>query len=314
LCKPCGVCYNLMMYQHMEVIMIYSMTGFGRGEFSNDAFDVTLEIKSVNNRYCDIIIKMPKKLNVFEERIKNVIKTKLSRGRIEVYINFDEKSYDNYEVLANFDILDKYVNVYREIKERYGIKEDLSLNLLTRIQEGIDVSYLKRGEEEYWEALEPALLIAISKISEMREQEGQKLKEDILEKTDHIKMILQKIEVLSPQILEAYKNKTKERISELLKEMNAAIDEVRLANELAIYGDKTNINEEIVRIHSHLGQISTILEDSDPIGRKLDFLIQELNREVNTIGSKSPDIDISNLVIDLKSDIEQIREQIQNIE
>ncbi|MBF4691665.1 YicC/YloC family endoribonuclease [Fusibacter ferrireducens] len=294
--------------------MIYSMTGFGRGEFSNDAFDITLEIKSVNNRYCDIIVKMPKKLNVFEDRIKNTIKGQLSRGRIDVYINLDEKSYDNYEVLANFDILDKYVNVYREIKSRYEIKDDVTLSMLTRIQEGIDVSYLERGEEEYWAAIEPALNTAIENILEMRRQEGQKLKEDIHEKTEHIRSILSKIEVMTPQILEAYRVKMRDRIAELLKELNAEIDEARLANELAIYADKTNINEEIVRIYSHLAQINTILESSEPIGRKLDFLIQELNREVNTIGSKSPDIDISNLVIDLKSEIEQIREQIQNIE
>ncbi|GAU78737.1 YicC/YloC family endoribonuclease [Fusibacter sp. 3D3] len=294
--------------------MIYSMTGFGRGEFSNNAFDITLEIKSVNNRYCDIIVKMPKKLNVFEDRIKNTIKEHLSRGRIDVYINLEEKSYDNYEVLANFDILDKYVTVYREIKARYEIKEDVTLSMLTRIQEGIDVSYLERGEEEYWAAIEPALNVAIDRILEMRRQEGQKLKEDINEKTEHIRVVLGKIELLSPQILEAYRVKMKDRITELLKELNAEIDEMRLANELAIYADKTNINEEIVRIYSHLAQIDTILESSEPIGRKLDFLIQELNREVNTIGSKSPDIDISNLVIDLKSEIEQIREQIQNIE
>ncbi len=294
--------------------MIYSMTGFGRGEFSNDAFDITLEIKSVNNRYCDIIVKMPKKLNVFEDRIKSAIKEKLSRGRIDVYINLDEKSYDNYEVQANYDVLDKYVNVYREIKARYEISEPLTLGMVTRIQEGIDVSYLERGEEEYWEAIEPALQIAIDKIMTMRELEGKKLMEDIIEKTENIKRILSKIEELSPQILEAYRNKTKERISELLKEMNAEVDEVRLANELAIYADKTNINEEIVRIYSHLAQIHSILKAQEPIGRKLDFLIQELNREVNTIGSKSPDIDISNLVIELKSEIEQIREQIQNIE
>ncbi len=294
--------------------MIYSMTGFGRGEFSNDAFDITLEIKSVNNRYCDIIVKMPKKLNVFEDRIKNTIKGHLSRGRIDVYINLDEKSYDNYEVLANFDILDKYVNVYREIKSRYEIRDDVTLSMLTRIQEGIDVSYLERGEEEYWAAIEPALNTAIERILEMRRQEGQKLKEDINEKTEHIRVILGKIELMSPQILEAYRIKMQDRVSELLKELNAEIDEIRLANELAIYADKTNINEEIVRIYSHLAQINTILESSEPIGRKLDFLIQELNREVNTIGSKSPDIDISNLVIDLKSEIEQIREQIQNIE
>lgn len=294
--------------------MVYSMTGFGRGEFSNEAFDVTLEIKSVNNRYCDIIIKMPKKLNVFEDRIKNRIKSKLSRGRIDVYINLEEKAYDNYEVLPNYEILDKYVNVYKEIQKRYEIKDDLTLSLLTRVQDGIDVSYMERGEEEYWGAIEPALDMALSRIEQMRAQEGLQLKNDIHSKVISIKAALGEIEVSAPRIVENYRIKTRERIASLLEELNAEIDEIRLANEIAIYADKTNINEEIVRIHSHLDQIETILSADEPVGRKLDFLVQELNREINTIGSKSPDIDISNLVIGLKSDIEQIREQIQNIE
>ncbi|MCA0384240.1 MAG: YicC family protein [Firmicutes bacterium] len=294
--------------------MIYSMTGFGRGEFSNEAFDVTLEIKSVNNRYCDIIIKMPKKLNVFEDRIKNRIKSKLSRGRIDVYINLEEKAYDNYEVKANFDILDKYVKVYREIQARYQLRDEMSLSMLTRIQEGIDVSYLERGEEDFWNAIEPALDTALSRIEEMRAQEGAQLKNDILAKVANIRATLKLIEVHAPRIVENYRAKTRERIADLLLDMNAELDEMRLANEIAIYADKTNINEEIVRIYSHLEQIDAILTDTEPVGRKLDFLVQELNREINTIGSKSPDIDISNLVIGLKSDIEQIREQIQNIE
>lgn len=294
--------------------MVYSMTGFGRGEFTNQAFDVTLEIKSVNNRYCDIIIKMPKKLNVFEDRIKNRIKSKLSRGRIDVYINLEEKAYDNYEVLPNYEILDKYVTVYREIQKRYEIKDELSLSMLTRIQEGIDVSYMERGEEEYWTAIEPALDMALTRIESMRAQEGLQLKNDIHTKVISIKAALAEIELSAPRITENYRMKTRERIASLLEDMNAEIDEMRLANEIAIYADKTNINEEIVRIHSHLDQIDTILSADEPVGRKLDFLVQELNREINTIGSKSPDIDISNLVIGLKSDIEQIREQIQNIE
>lgn len=294
--------------------MIYSMTGFGRGEFGNEAFDVTLEIKSVNNRYCDIIIKMPKKLNVFEDRIKNRIKSKLSRGRIEVYINLEEKAFDNYEVLPNFEILDKYVKVYNEIQSRYNIKEELSLSMLTRIQEGINVSYLERGEEDFWHAIEPALDMALERIEEMRALEGLQLKNDILLKVTSIKNTLTQIEVHTPRIIENYRAKIRERISDLLLDMNAELDEIRLANEIAIYADKTNINEEIVRIYSHLDQIDSILMDTEPVGRKLDFLVQELNREINTIGSKSPDIDISNLVIGLKSDIEQIREQIQNIE
>jgi len=294
--------------------MIYSMTGFGRGEYSNEAFNITLEIKSVNNRYCDILVKMPKKLNVFEERIKNTIKSHLSRGRIDVYINIEEKAHDNYDVVANYDVLDKYVKVYREMISRYALDEDINIGMISRLQDGIEVSYKECAEEDYWEVIEPALNEAIERIKVMRKTEGEKLKSDVLEKVAHIEVVLAQIETFSPEILETYKQKMRERIKELLSELNATMDENRIANELAVYADKTNINEEIVRIHSHLAQIKTILEASEPIGRKLDFLIQELNREVNTIGSKSPDIDISNMVIALKSDIEQIREQIQNLE
>lgn len=294
--------------------MIYSMTGFGRGQNSNDVFDVTVEIKTVNNRYCDVIVKMPKKLNVFEDRIKNKVKSKLSRGRVEIYINFEEKSYDNYEVVPNYEILDKYVKAYEDIKAKYGITQNIDLPMLIKVQDGIDVSYLERGEEEYWEALEPALEDAILKLESMRQLEGEKLKLDILSKVAKIRDVLVEIEKVGPTVLEGYKQKVKDRLSELLKEANVEVDAYRLANELAIYADKTNINEEVVRIRSHLEQIGQILDLNEPMGRKLDFLIQELNREVNTIGSKSPDYDISNYVIDLKSELEQIREQVQNVE
>lgn len=200
------------------------------------------------------------------------------------------------------------------MKARYDIKEDVSLSLLTRVQEGLAVSYHERGEEDYWTAIAPALEAALERIETMRSLEGLQLKNDIISKTENIKKTLGQIEVHTPRIIENYRLKTRERISDLLADMNAEIDEIRLANEIAIYADKTNINEEIVRIYSHLDQIHNILNATEPVGRKLDFLVQELNREVNTIGSKSPDLDVSNLVIELKSDIEQIREQIQNIE
>lgn len=294
--------------------MIYSMTGFGRGQNINSIFDVTVEVKTVNNRYCDVIVKMPKKLNIFEDRIKNKVKTKLSRGRIEIYINFEEKSYDNYEVVPNFQILDKYVKAYEEIQSKYQLAQNIDLQMLIRLQDGIEVSYLERGEEDYWEALEPALDDALIKLENMRRMEGEQLKSDILSKVNRIQTILTEIEKLGPMVLEGYKARVKDRVGELLKEMNVELDAYRLANELAIYADKTNINEEVVRIRSHLDQIGQILSLNEPMGRKLDFLIQELNREVNTIGSKSPDYDISNYVIDLKSELEQIREQVQNIE
>ncbi|MBM7560530.1 YicC/YloC family endoribonuclease [Fusibacter tunisiensis] len=294
--------------------MIYSMTGFGRGEFSSGVFDVTVEMRAVNNRYCDIVVKMPKKLTVFEERIKSKVKSELSRGRVDVYINLEETSHDNYAVKANYEILDRFVEVYRSISERYDLKDDVSLALLSRVQDGIEVSYEDRDEAEFWNAIEPALTDALKHLMEMRSIEGQQLKIDVLQKIANIKENLEKLSEYAPLIVSTYRKKITDRIEELLSDMNAEIDASRIANEIAIFSDKTNINEEIVRIHSHLEQIERILETDVPVGRKLDFLIQELNREVNTIGSKSPDSEISTLVIELKSDLEQIREQIQNIE
>lgn len=294
--------------------MIYSMTGFGRGEFSSGVFDVTVEMRAVNNRYCDIVVKMPKKLTVFEERIKSKVKSELSRGRVDVYINLEETSHDNYAVKANYEILDRFVEVYRSISERYDLKDDVSLALLSRVQDGIEVSYEDRDEAEFWNAIEPALTDALKHLMEMRSIEGEQLKIDVLQKIANIKENLEKLSEYAPLIVSTYRKKITDRIEELLSDMNAEIDASRIANEIAIFSDKTNINEEIVRIHSHLEQIERILETDVPVGRKLDFLIQELNREVNTIGSKSPDSEISTLVIELKSDLEQIREQIQNIE
>jgi uncharacterized protein (TIGR00255 family) len=290
------------------------MTGFGRGEFSSGVFDVTVEMRAVNNRYCDIVVKMPKKLTVFEERIKSKVKSELSRGRVDVYINLEETSHDNYAVKANYEILDRFVEVYRSISERYDLKDDVSLALLSRVQDGIEVSYEDRDEAEFWNAIEPALTDALKHLMEMRSIEGEQLKIDVLQKIANIKENLEKLSEYAPLIVSTYRKKITDRIEELLSDMNAEIDASRIANEIAIFSDKTNINEEIVRIHSHLEQIERILETDVPVGRKLDFLIQELNREVNTIGSKSPDSEISTLVIELKSDLEQIREQIQNIE
>jgi len=294
--------------------MIYSMTGFGRGELSTEVFDVTVELKSVNNRYCDILIKMPKKLNVFEDRVKNAIKSKVSRGRVDVYINIEEKSFDSYDVTANYEILDKYVDVYRAVINRYDIKDDIDIAMISKIQDGFFISHIDKDEEEFWRVIEPALEMALENLIRMRISEGEKLKSDVLTKVNNIRKILEEISRVVPQILEDYKQKMRDRVIEILDQTETELDEARLANELAIYADKTNINEEIVRIHSHLNQIDLIMDSNEPIGRKLDFLIQELNREVNTIGSKSPDLDISNRVIELKSEIEQIREQIQNLE
>lgn len=294
--------------------MIYSMTGFGRGDSKNAQMEITVEIKTVNNRYCDIIFKMPKKFNSLEEKMKNKIKQKISRGRVEVYVNLVETSSDQLEVLPQFDVLDKYFNAYNLIAERYAIKDQLSLSHLLKVQEGIRVNTSETDEAVYWESLNIALDQAIENLMIMRSKEGEALKRNLESKLLKIERLIQKLEKRSPEMLLAHKNKMIERVEQLLEDMKVSMDDNRLANELAIYADKTNIDEEIVRIRTHVQQISQMLTFKEPMGRKLDFLIQELNREINTIGSKSPDLEISNIVIELKSDIEQIREQVQNIE
>lgn len=293
--------------------MIRSMTGFGRGEYENEKFSITVEMKSVNHRYNDIIVKMPKKLFKFEEYIKSQIKKHISRGRVEVYINFDESKSDNFKVNPNYAILDEYYRAYSEIKEKYEIRSDISLSMLTKHQDALEIEFEESSEEEIQFVIDESIKLAIQDLVQMRTIEGEKLKEDVIMRVNTINEIVSEIEKLSPEILLAHKKKMIDRINEI-KEEGIEFEEQRLAQEVAIFADKTNITEEIVRLKSHFKQVETIISEGGNVGRKLDFLVQELNREVNTIGSKSPDIDISNYVVDMKSEIEKIREQIQNFE
>lgn len=293
--------------------MVYSMTGFGRGEASDQTVEITVEIKSVNHRYNDIILKIPKKFNIFEEKMKSKIKSVVNRGRVEFYLNYEEAVGDNYEVKPNYAVLDQYVAAYRAVNDKYDLAGDLDIAQLTRIPDAFSVEYVEADEDMIWGVIEKAVDNALDSLVSMREVEGVKMKEDVLNRLNALKGILKELEKLSPEIVQSHKQKMVERIQELMEE-SIELDEQRIAHEVAIFSDKTNIAEEIVRIYSHFEQIESILEGGGVVGRKLDFLIQELNREVNTIGSKSPDIDISNYVIEMKSEIEKIREQIQNIE
>jgi len=293
--------------------MAYSMTGFGRCEYENEKFKFVIEIKSVNHRYNDIIIKMPKKLNSLEERMKNVIKEKISRGRVEVYINFEEGKVDNYSIRINERLLDEYVIALNNISEKYGVKNDSSTSLLARYPDALKIEYEETDEEEIWVALEETLKNALVLLMDMRAREGESLKADVLNRIAEIESAITEIEKKAPEIIAVHKEKMLDRIKELIDD-SIEIDEARVAMEVAVFADKTNITEEIVRLKSHFKQFADIFNESKSVGRKLDFLIQEINREVNTIGSKSPDVDISNYVVAMKSEIEKIREQIQNIE
>jgi len=289
------------------------MTGYGRGEFENENYRITAEMKTVNHRYCDIIIKMPKKLIALEERMKALIKEKVNRGRIEVYINYDELVKNEHNITPNFAVLDQYHEALTAIKDKYELTESISLGLLSKYPDALEVSYEETDQEAVWEVMEKALNKAIESVFTMREVEGGKLKQDIEERVSNLKTMLDSIEVLVPDIVQAHKTKMLDRIQELL-EGEMEVDQDRVIHEVAVYADKTSIAEEVVRLYSHFDQMHTFLDQGGNVGRKLDFLVQELNREVNTIGSKSPDIDVSNYVIEMKSEVEKIREQIQNIE
>jgi len=293
--------------------MVFSMTGYGRSEKETELQKVLIEMKAVNHRYCDVVLKIPKKMAMFEDRIKKEVKKHINRGRVEIYMSFEEQKGDDFIVSPNFAVLDQYANALTSIKEHYDISRDFDLNLLTRFQDAFSIEYKQIDEDAIWTLVESAIKEALASLVEMRSIEGQKLLDDINMRIKLIKGIIIELENRSPEIVVLHKAKMKERITELLGD-SIDLDEARLAQEVAYFADKTSITEELVRLDSHLDQLANIFNEKQSIGRKLDFLLQEINREINTIGSKSPDIDISNFVIELKSEFEKIREQIQNIE
>ncbi|MCG8541053.1 MAG: YicC family protein [Clostridia bacterium] len=293
--------------------MVSSMTGYGRGESNDELRNFLIEIKSVNHRYNDIIIRMPKKLSSFEEKIRKFIKDSVKRGRIEVYITLDESKNEDIVIKPNLNIVQQYYNSLKEIKENFNLKDEISISQLTRFPDIFRIENREEEEDVIWQSLSLALRQALSSLIEMRKAEGLKLAEDIKSRSLKIYEIVKEIELWTPIIVKEYRAKLLERVRELTED-TIEIDEDRIALEVSIYADKSNITEEIVRLFSHLDQLNTITSESGAVGRKLDFLIQEMNREINTIGSKSSDINISSMVIEIKSELEKIREQVQNIE
>ncbi len=293
--------------------MIRSMTGFGRGESSDDFRKFTVEIKSLNHRYIDMIIRMPKHLNYLEENIKKLIKSKVTRGRIEVYISLENIEETNLNVKANLPLARSYKDALESLRNELQINDQISLEMLSKFPDILSVEKREDDEDEVWNCLERGFKDALDKMIDMRVLEGKELARDIKERGITVNTILEGIETRSPIIVSEYKDKLWNRIDELLGG-KYDIDESILANEVAIFADKSNINEEIVRLHSHIRQLIETLDSNESVGRKLDFLAQEMNREANTIGSKVGDIEITNMVVEIKSELEKIREQIQNIE
>lgn len=293
--------------------MIKSMTGYGKGEAENGLFRLKVELKSVNHRYLDINIKLPRYLIYLEEKIKKVIKENLSRGKIDVFINLDFINQSSIDVKVDVPLANSFKQALDSLITELGIDDKVRLSNILQISDVIKTEKKDLDEDLTWETLQSAVEDALASISQMREYEGEQLKNDILLKLNEIELLINKIELRAPLVVEEYRNKLNERIKTLMDDSNF-VDYDRLALEVAIISDKSSIDEEIIRLGSHVNQFRDILNQNSAVGRKLDFLIQEFNREINTIGSKSSDSDIVNSVVDLKSAVEKIREQIQNIE
>lgn len=293
--------------------MIKSMTGFGRGEFGNESYNFKVEIKAVNHRYNDIIVKMPRHIGYLEESVKKIIKTEINRGKIDVYINVEYINESAIEVKVDVPLAKSYKSALEGLSRELDIEENVRLFNILGLSEIIKTERKELDEDTAWTCLKEALSIALKDIMKMKTAEGEELKNDMISKLYRIETIVLEIEERSPMVVLEYKDRLKERISELLdKDIN--IDEDRITSEVVIFADKSNINEEIVRLKSHVKQFLSILEENESIGRKLDFLIQEMNREINTIGSKANDMLISQNVVEIKSELEKIREQVQNVE
>lgn len=297
--------------------MIKSMTGFGRGEYADEVSKVTVEIKAVNHRYLDLFVKMPRKYSFAEERIKAAVKEKLHRGKVEISVMVDNIGQSDSDVRLDRDLASKYYAALTELRDSFDFGEDshVSLNLLAKMPEVIRTTAAEEDEEAVTGRIIAAAKKAVEDICRMREAEGARLAADLCARADTVSEIRGRIEQRAPEIEKEYADKFKARVEELLDGVYE-VPEERIALEAAIFADKANITEELVRLDSHVNQLRDFLrsEGNEAIGKKIDFLIQEMNREANTIGSKSNDKEITSMMLDLKAEIEKIREQVQNIE
>lgn len=292
--------------------MIKSMTGFGRAEVEEGNRKITVEMKAVNHRYLDVNLKMPKKLNFFESAIRNVLKEYVQRGKVDIFITYEDFSEENVSVKYNHDVAEEYLKYLRLMKEEFGLEDDIRVSTLSRYPEVFAMEEINVDEEEIWKVLEKALRAAAKSFVDTRIVEGENLKNDLIGKLDGMLECVDYIEERSPEIITEYKNKLTAKVKELIEDVK--VDESRLLMEVTIFADKVCVDEEIVRLRSHVQTTKDTLIAGGSIGRKLDFIAQEMNREANTILSKSNDLRISEKGIILKTEIEKVREQIQNIE
>ena len=294
--------------------MIKSMTGFGRGEYTDGKRSIIAEIKSVNHRYSDIMVKMPRRYTFAEDKIKNAVKDKIRRGKVDVSIIVENITENDVNIKLNSMLAKQYYDNLTELRGEFDLSGDISLQFLASLPDVMKAIPDVEDEEEITKAILEAVSEAAANLEKMRAVEGEKLAEDLIAKGEYIKEILDKIAERAPQVVTDYTARMKERIQELVGS-SVQVPEDRILVEAAVFADKCAIDEEITRLNSHLVQLRNIIEkSSQPDGKKLDFLVQEMNREANTIGSKANDITITNYMLEIKSEIEKIREQVQNIE
>lgn len=292
--------------------MIRSMTGFGRGEIFKDNLRFFIEVKTVNHRYCDCTIKMPRKFTFIENRVKKHLKKYVVRGKVDIFITFESENEQDCFVNFNSILLENYLNNFSKISQEYNIKNDISMSNVINLPDVIKQETSQFDETLIWDILVEALDKAFMNLVEMRQREGQLLAQDLRLKLNNLEKIINEIKQRAPFVVQSYKKRLEDNVQKIIG--NNEVDQSRMVTEIAIFADKCSIDEEVVRLESHTKHMSEILNSENVAGRKLDFLTQEMNRESNTIGSKANDMEISKLSIELKSEIEKIREQIQNIE
>jgi uncharacterized protein (TIGR00255 family) len=291
--------------------MLRSMTGFGYCEYTENEITFTVEIKTVNHRYTDIFLRMPKQLSAYEEKVRSIVNSRIQRGKIDIYINYDNKSPQVQEVLLDEKLAKAYFDVLKKLTEELDLRDDISATSLARFPDILKVEK-QENDESTGVILEKAVNLAIDELIKMRTREGEKLKDSFMCNLSTIEAYTEKIRGKAPLVVKEYKEKLENRLSELID--LSRLDPARIAAEVALFADKCSIDEELVRLNSHVMQMRDMIENGSPVGKKADFLIQEMNREINTIGSKASDLEITRNVVELKSEVEKLREQIQNIE
>jgi uncharacterized protein (TIGR00255 family) len=292
--------------------MLKSMTGYGRCEYQDSNIRMTVELKSVNHRYCEVFIRMPRQLGCFEDRIRSLITGRISRGKIDVFLNWDNIGEQAKEVVLDEGLAKAYYDAVVKISAKLGLRDDIYSSTLAKFPDILKVERKDEDDEAVWTVLRAAVNDAIDRLIVMRKKEGEKLQKSLSDILCIIESHVSFLETREPVVVHEYRDKLSARIQELME--NNIVDETRIAMEVAIFADRCGINEELVRLKSHISQFRDIMKMDGPVGKKMDFLLQEMNREVNTIGSKANDLEITKYVVELKSEIEKVREQIQNIE